>query len=255
MKDGINLSDESGDRKYFSMIPHYILNHSSAIDQALYMQMKRFAGESRDGECFVSMKSLKERLQISHRTLKKSLLYLLEHDWIYEKGDKLLLTRGGPQKLMSYGIRDLWKKNLEYYEKGVPECNTLSQKGVPKCNEGIASGNTNKNIYNKNIVPEEQALHNKDISEVIDAFKEINPAYKKWFAHKSQRSAADRLLSSHSKDQIMKVILILPKTNKMPWITSITSPCQLEDRWATLESQLIKEKNKNLSANKTREFV
>ena len=38
--DNIDFVDESGDREHFTIIPNYIANHSSAVDQALYFQMK-----------------------------------------------------------------------------------------------------------------------------------------------------------------------------------------------------------------------
>ena len=44
----LSISDESGDKKYFTLVPNYILNHSSAIDQSLYLQMKRFASRVTD---------------------------------------------------------------------------------------------------------------------------------------------------------------------------------------------------------------
>jgi hypothetical protein len=51
MGNKVKINDESGDHKYFSLLPHYILNHSTAVDQALYMQMKRYAGEGIGGTC------------------------------------------------------------------------------------------------------------------------------------------------------------------------------------------------------------
>ena len=48
----IQIQDESGDTNYFTIIPNYIANHSTANDEALYFQMKKHAGEK--GECFAS---------------------------------------------------------------------------------------------------------------------------------------------------------------------------------------------------------
>ena len=56
----IRINYDSSDRKYFTIIPNYIANHSTANDQALYFQMKKHAGE--DGECYVSQKTLMEKL-------------------------------------------------------------------------------------------------------------------------------------------------------------------------------------------------
>ena len=51
MQQEMIIQDRSGDKKYFTIVPNFILNHSSANDQALYMQMKRLAGDN--GTCAV----------------------------------------------------------------------------------------------------------------------------------------------------------------------------------------------------------
>lgn len=119
-------------------------------------------------------------------------------------------------------------------------------------NKRLTTNNNNKNnIYNIGVVETPPS----DITMIINLFKDINPAYKKWFGNRTQRSAIEGLIKTHGIEQVVKVIAILPKTNKMSWITTITTPQQLEDRWATLEAQLIKEKNKGQVNNKKRNYI
>lgn len=108
------IQDKSGDKKYFSQLPNYILNHSAGIDQALYWQMKRFAGE--DGECFASEKTLMKKLGIGRDKFKKSLSYLLRKKWIKYEGMRTIQTEGGKQHVKSYSIVDIWKENIQFYE-------------------------------------------------------------------------------------------------------------------------------------------
>lgn len=82
---------------------------------------------------------------------------------------------------------------------------------------------------------------------VIDLFKEVNPAYRKWFANTTQRGAVERLLECHGFEKLQKVIAILPRTNKLAYIPTITTPLQLEDKWASLEAGLIKYKSKQFT--------
>lgn len=82
----------------------------------------------------------------------------------------------------------------------------------------------------------------KEISEIIDSFKEVNISYKKWFGNKTQRSALERLLKLQSKEMILKVTALLPKTNKMQFFPTITTPLQLEDKWSALSDALNKKK-------------
>lgn len=129
MRERIHIEDESGDRDYFTMIPNYILNHSSGIDQALYLQMKRFAGER--GECFASKHTLMEKLGVGRKSLNKSLKYLLDHNWIKEKGYKMAVTKGGLQKVAIYSIVNIWKLNSQTY-KGEAKRTPLAQRGGQK---------------------------------------------------------------------------------------------------------------------------
>ena len=111
----IKIKDESGDKKYFTQIPNYIANHSTANDQALYLQMKRFAGD--DGQCFATQKTLRKKLGIGEKAYNKSLQYLLEKKWIRFIGT----TQGKTRPIKTYVIVDIWKINILEYDKISPE--------------------------------------------------------------------------------------------------------------------------------------
>lgn len=106
----IDIQDNSNDRKYFTIVPNYVLNHSLAIDQALYLQMKRIAGEN--GKCFTSEKNLCEKLGIGTKALHKSIKYLITHKWIEFTGR----TGGKTRPLNTYRIIDLWQENSKFYD-------------------------------------------------------------------------------------------------------------------------------------------
>ncbi len=134
MSDQIEFFDGSNDRKYFTMVPNYILDHSSAIDQALYLQMRRFAGSN--GVCFASKKTLMKKLGIGRNALNTSLEYIREQKWISENGKVSRKTAGGPQEVESYVINDLWKKNVDFYSKGGAESTPLEQGGAEMTQRG-----------------------------------------------------------------------------------------------------------------------
>lgn len=112
----IKVEDESGDRKYFTIIPNLVLNHSTATAQALYMQLKRLAGER--GVAYPGSRYLMDKLGISQPTLRKELRYLLEKGWIEFAGEKEISTDGGRQKVTSYRVVDLWELNARHYARG-----------------------------------------------------------------------------------------------------------------------------------------
>ena len=135
----IKIEDSSGDKKYFTIIPNYIYNHSTLYDREVYCQMKRVAGEN--GVCWKSQKNLANQCGISINRLKKSIEYLIEHKWIKFNGKKTIKTLGGVQEVNEYSISDLWKRNNDFYNKGVSSDDIPSSKGV---SSDDARGITNK---------------------------------------------------------------------------------------------------------------
>jgi hypothetical protein len=234
------LVDESGDHKYFTIVPNYILNHSSAIDQALYLQIKRMAGDK--GECYLSKKTLKKKLSIAHRTLEKSLTYLIEHKWITFSRTIIVDTPGGPQKVSAYVINDLWKMNVDYFE-GCSESDPLSSKGVPDTTlkgvpKGGSNGNTIKNYSNQELtlIKNTEATQSvaEEINPLIELFKEVNPSYEKLYKNKTQRACLERLIKKHKYEQVERVIKVLSSTNGKQFAPVITTPLQLEDNLGKL---------------------
>lgn len=113
--DSIKIVDNSGDRNHFTIIPNFIINHSTAIAQSLYVHLKRLAGENQEGTAYPSQKYLAERLGVTRPTIRKELKYLIEHGWIEEIDPKDIMTDNGLRKVRQFKIVDLWKLNAEHY--------------------------------------------------------------------------------------------------------------------------------------------
>lgn len=242
----INILDESGDKNYFTIIPNYIANHSTANDQALYFQMKRYAGDN--GRCFATTETLMKQLGIGRKALNKSIDYLCSHKWI----DFVGMTGGKTRPIKTYKVNDIWKMNNEYYEKIKSE-RTLSFKGDRDQKEkDTAQKNTKiptertveEEPYKEELINTRNASVSRDIEQVIYAFKEINPSYKKWFGNRTQRGAAERLLNTHGLDLVLKYIEALKLTNSQPYAPTVTTPVQLEDKLGALKAWSDKRRNK-----------
>lgn len=157
------ITDNSGDKNYFTIIPNYVLNHSTLYDREVYIQMKRIAGEK--GTCFASRKTLSKQCGISLDRLKKSIKYLLEHGWIKKTGSKKIKTYGGKQMVNEYSIVDLWQLNNTFY-RGVAKKPTLTQRGVA---DGPKGGSPND--YKEEPI-EEDNISIKDEKKKIEEAKE-----------------------------------------------------------------------------------
>ncbi len=170
------VDDESGDRKYFTMVPNYVLNHSGVVEQGLYLQMKRFAGEH--GSCFASGRTLRKKLGIGLKAYNKAIKYLLVHEWIYYKGKQMVNTAGGAQMVPIYGVKDLWKLNNDFYaDKGVakskhpPKVYPKGIKGVDRSNKGVAESEPKK-------------IHEEELYKKDSSFKKLDEEMRKRFPSK-----------------------------------------------------------------------
>ena len=114
-QEKLNIDDGSGDKEFFTIIPNYILNHSTGPDQALYLQLKRLAGDKKSNYCYPSFRYLKKQLKVGESSLKKSFKYIIDHRWVDNLGKRRVRTKGGYQWVNSYKINNIWKLNMDYY--------------------------------------------------------------------------------------------------------------------------------------------
>lgn len=247
----ISITDESGDKKYFTQSPNIVFDdNSSAIDQALYMQIKKFAGES--GKCFATEETLCKKLKIGRRTFWKSRDYLLKKGWIKFEGMK----GGKTRPIKSYSMVDIWKENILYYEKISAEKHISFRGEISVENEKDKCSLAHKISVQKHIeeepllirtIKEETAttsVADTEIQTLIELFKNVNPSYKQFFSNKTERACLTRMLEEHGRERVTELIEVLPKTNNMAFAPVITSPFRLERKLGDLLAFIGKEKLK-----------
>lgn len=149
MEQKFLIEDESNDKKYFTIVPNYILNHSTHTDQSVYIQMKRLTDNSGKNVCYPSYKYLMKQCGIGKVKLKKSIEYLIKHKWIENIGKRQIKTKGGWQWVQAYKINDIWKLNIEYYQGG-SETEHLEHKGGPELPQGGSSYSGIRRTLKKN---------------------------------------------------------------------------------------------------------
>lgn len=211
MRGKIKIEDDSGDRKYFTIIPNYILNHSTIWDREVYIQMKRIAGE--EGTCWTSRNTLAKQCGISLDRLKKSLKYLLEHGWIEYVGKKEVLTRGGIQEVNEYRVCNLWDRNNTFYKekyKGGSSETTpspqggspLSQRGVVVDSKGGSSGNPKEEPLIQRRSQEEEvavSLLTKTPREEASNFFSKKEIYTAFLEHLASKGVADSVAQKETE--------------------------------------------------------
>ena len=75
----------------------------------------------------------------------------------------------------------------------------------------------------------------KELADVMNEFKAVNPSAYLLFGNTTQRKALDRMIHLHGEEQMRAVIKILPEANKQKYSgLSITTPVQLENNLGKL---------------------
>jgi len=127
-----------------------------------------------------------------------------------------------------------YDKTKSYLVSELKEFQTLDQNGQSGDQNG-QSGDQNGQP-----IPPHSTTHstphslekaeNIEINSVINAFKEVNPSYDKFFANKTQRSAVKRMVNRHGADSLVQLIENLPRTNDEKYAPTIMTPLELEDK-------------------------
>lgn len=255
----MQIEDGSNDKAYFTMVPNIVLNHSSAIDQALYMQMKRFAGEkSGGGLCTASHRTLMEKLKIGPKALKTSLEYLISHGWIENVGARKVMTNGGPQDVQMYRVNDIWKLNVQHY-KGANESVPLSKggderhKGADERSKGGDESATTKN-NTKTIEPsasedgrrgrsaptfggegsqEERVPKTRaKYTDARKAFKWLPNPEPSWLGNTTELECGN-LLFARGEERVKRMVqFVAENKDHEDWKYSMITPCDYERKWA-----------------------
>ena len=246
----MKIKDESKDKKYFTIIPNFILNSSTAIDQALYMQIKRIAGD--DGECSASLSYFQKQLGAGRDTIYKSINYLIKHKWISFVGKKKNQTYGGKQKINTYTVNDIWNLNNNYYNQGSPNQNHPKIKGSPETASKVVlkpmKGSPNqdakknyKNIYIKKKMQSNDC--GQQINILLKEYESINPTIN--YGNKTQRKVLKDMLKQFGYEKLLNTIKYAVNVQGQKYAPTITTPYQLKTKLGDLMVFYKKEINKS----------
>jgi hypothetical protein len=201
----------------------------------VYLSLCRHADKQQ--KSFPSLKKISEELDISIKQVGRSLNVLESHNIIMRE-------RMGKKLNNRYYLLDKseWT-NSPISERTDSPITVDSQSNHIGTDSPIHSKDTHiKDTHSKDIATQSVAGI-KDINDLIELFKSVNPSYGKFFGNKTQRAAIERLLKAMGREKLEGAIKILAQTNKVKYAPSITTPLQLEDKMGALIVFIQKEKN------------
>jgi hypothetical protein len=190
----------------------------------------------RQNGCYATNKHFVEFLGMSDRTVRYAIAHLKEL--------KILsVSQKNTAGKMIRVIKTIWQR--------LPH--TTWQKTVKPpgkdCHVStyIHNSNTRTQGGEKKMIKINDKITKQDrdnVYKVLDAFKIVNKCYDSLGQNPKQYDAAMRLIKRFGFKNVIMVIAILPSTNKMTYVSTITTPVKLEENWSALEAQLYKEREK-----------
>lgn len=148
---------------------------------------------------------------------------LIERKIVTEKRNKISLQKDWEQWVeLRKSVSFVTEKRIKLLRKSVPTKEKKETITKETSKQGLHDKNTMENL----------------IPEVIKLFEEVDPKNKTYYGNKTQRAACLFLLNQYGYDEIKKRIEVLPKSNTMRFFPNITTPCQLKDKWVTLDNQI-----------------
>lgn len=91
--------------------------------------------------------------------------------------------------------------------------------------------------------PVEYKSAHKDIAEVIHAMVSIDAKNKLYYNNTTQKKACDFLIQEYTLQTVLDVISGIPKARvSVAYFPSITTPCELRDKWVKAFEAIVRDK-------------
>jgi len=117
--------------------------------------------------------------------------------------------------------------------------------------ESLVYNNTNKNIdKNKDNIAIQKIAHKKQVDDLLDQFKRVNPNHERLFGNKTERASLERMIKKFGLEWLTGLIEALPEIVKQPYAPRITTPYQLESKMGDLKIFIDQAKMKITSKGK-----
>ena len=199
-------------------------------------------------KAFPSEKLIAEEHNITERTVRNAIKKLGIANIIEIKKERS--SRGQWLNNTYFLIDKLeWKKPEELNDLWFNQRNIKTQ---PEESHDTARGtrsaikdNTLRRITNKKELAT-PSVAGKEISDLIELFKPVNPTYERLFANTTQRASLERLVKKFGYEKTGNLISYLPKIFGKPYTPQITTPYMLEQKLGDLLSFIQKKSEEKI---------
>lgn len=132
-------------------------------------------------------------------------------------------------------------------QKNAPQgCSKVHGKGAEKCTPTIDK-EIDKEKDNKG--DKSPSKFNPLGAEIIKALEVVDPRNKLYYGNKTQRAACDFLITEYGFEEVKGAINFYALARgKVKYLPSISTPCELRDKWNKLQGLLERKSAENMEA-------
>lgn len=221
--------------------------HLGVYCSAVYISLCRHA-DNKTQSCYPSMKLIAEENGMSVKTVERATKTLEEWGIVSIKRTK---KEDGTQanNLYTLTAKSLWKKKPTDLQS-LGNRQTHSPKPTDSDDQNrqtpVPYNNTHINNTHNNNSEQARKVPSTQVSDVIKEMEMVDPKNKNYYKNKTQREACEFLIEEYGYDVVIKIIQSLPMLkSKVPYFPSVTTPCELRDKWQKMKDAVDREKIKN----------
>lgn len=210
-----------------------------AVGTAVYVSLCRHANMETQ-KCFPAMDLMAEELSVSRNTISKYLKLFEKHHLISVEKERDTKTKKWLNNVYTLLDKSEWDSHAQIVGMVGSHAQLVSEPCTTD-SESHAQPLRNKETNIKETNTKSAETSSADIISVIDCFKVVNLSFKGWYKNTTQRKACQDLINTYTLERVLTVVSkTLPKTNGIQFFPTITTPVQLRDKWAALESSVRK---------------
>ena len=229
-------------KEWFWLDNEYLNGYARFLGETctvVYLSLCRHA-DNKTQTCFPSMELIAEENGIGRKKVGIALQKLKEWGIISIKEDYDPKNKRRKTMFIRFLSKIEWREkpcvNLEH---GSPMCQNDTDPCVKNDKSHVSERHSNNTHINNTHITIQSEPSSQEIPEVIKAFESINPACSRYYGNKTQREAVQKLIEIHSYDRVLKIInTVLPKSNGLAYVPTITTPLQLLEKYPALEAAL-----------------
>lgn len=242
------------DNEYLNGYARYL----GTVATAVYISLCRHA-DNKTQTCFPSMELIAEENGIGSRnTVSKAINALEVWNIIKIERNYNKNTKQRENNIYTLLAKTQWKPkpctNNEHGGHAQINAEPCTNNDKSHAQE-LSSNNTHINNTQLTIQAKQALQENqKEIGEVIKEFELVNKACADFYGNTTQRNAVKKLISAYGYETVIRVIVMLPKLNKVLY-NKATTPVELWNKWAKIEAEATKLKetktNSKYAINRT----